>query len=89
MATVRLLLFARAREAAGRRDDVVEASTLGELVDIARERYGPEFAEVLGSSRLWINGDEPPSGETSPLSAGDEVAVLPPVSGGALGVAIP
>ena len=84
MPTVRVLLFARAREAAGRRDDVVEASTLGELIAIARDRYGPEFAEVLGSSRVWINGDEPPSGDASPLSSGDEVAVLPPVSGGAL-----
>jgi molybdopterin converting factor small subunit len=89
VATVRLLLFARAREAAGRRDDIVDASTLGELIGIARERYGPEFAEVLGSSRLWINGEEPSAGDASTLAPGDEVAVLPPVSGGALGVAIP
>jgi MoaD family protein len=83
MATVRLLLFARAREVAGRRDDVVDASTLGELLDSARDRYGPDFAEVLGSSRVWVNGDEPTAGDVTALRDGDEVAVLPPVSGGA------
>jgi molybdopterin converting factor small subunit len=82
MATVRVLLFARAREAAGRRDDVVEAATLGELLGIARDRYGPGFTDVLGASRVWINGDEPGAGDATPLSDGDEVAVLPPVSGG-------
>jgi molybdopterin synthase sulfur carrier subunit len=83
---VRLLLFARAREAAGRRDDTIEAATLGELLTCARDRYGPEFADVLGSSRVWVNGDEPAAGDATALSDGDEVAVLPPVSGGSLGV---
>jgi MoaD family protein len=82
---VRLLLFARAREAAGRRDDAVdlfEGATLGDIIAIARERYPPEFGEVLGASRVWVNGDEPASGSATPLSDGDEVAILPPVSGG-------
>ena len=83
MSTVRLLLFARAREAAGRRDDAVDAATLGEALDLVRVRYGPGFAEILESSRVWINGDEPASGTATPLADGDEVAVLPPVSGGA------
>jgi molybdopterin converting factor small subunit len=37
---------------------------------------------VLGSARVWINGDEPESGDDTPLQEGDEVAVIPPVSGG-------
>jgi molybdopterin converting factor small subunit len=81
--SVRLLLFARAREAAGQRADVFDASTLGELLHLVRGRYGPDFAEVLGSSRVWVNGDEPPNGDATVLREGDEVAVLPPVSGGA------
>jgi molybdopterin converting factor small subunit len=79
---VRLLLFAHAREAAGRRDDIIDAATLGELLAGARDRYGAGFAEVLDGSRVWINGDEPTNGEETGLSEGDEVAVLPPVSGG-------
>ena len=77
MPSVRLLLFARAREAAGRRDDVVDAATLGEVLAVARDRYGPEFGEVLDASRVWVNGDEPVAGDATALSDGDEVAVLP------------
>jgi molybdopterin converting factor small subunit len=31
---------------------------------------------------VWINGDEPIAGDKTQLHDGDEVAVLPPVSGG-------
>jgi sulfur-carrier protein len=60
----------------------VHAATLGELLADARMSYGAEFAAVLAGSRVWINGDEPVDGEATPLQDGDEVAVLPPVSGG-------
>jgi len=82
---VRLLLFAAAREAAGRGTDtfaIAEATTLRALLDAAMSRYGDAFAEVLTTSRVWINGDEP-DGPSPMLRDGDEVAVLPPVSGGA------
>jgi len=52
------------------------------LLDAARARYGPTFAAVLETTRIWVNGDEPPEGEATVLRTGDEVAVLPPVSGG-------
>lgn len=79
---VRLRLFARAREAAGRADDHIEADTLGELLDRACAAYGDEFAAVLERSKVWINGVEPPEGRDTSLAPDDEVAVLPPVSGG-------
>lgn len=82
MPSVRVLLFARAREAAGRRDDVIEGATLGDVLARARDRYGAEFCAVLDASRVWVNGDEPVSGLATALSDGDEVAILPPVSGG-------
>ena len=77
---VRLLLFASAREAAGMREVGLSAATVGELLDLARGRFGPEFSAVLDRSRVWVNG-EPVPPETA-LAEGDEVAVLPPVSGG-------
>jgi molybdopterin synthase sulfur carrier subunit len=82
VATVSLRLFAAARDAAGRASDTVEASTVGEVLDYARGAYGPRFEAVLEKARVWVNGDEPPDGDATTLTAGDEVAVLPPVSGG-------
>jgi MoaD family protein len=83
--TVTLRLFAAAREAAGRGHDQYDRSdtpTVGSLLDAATSAYGPTFAAVLGSSRVWVNGDEPADGRATVLADGDEVAVLPPVSGG-------
>jgi len=75
-----LRLFAAAREAAGRSVDEVPGATVDEVLRAARARYGETFAEVLATSGVWVNG-EPAAGETS-VGADDEVAVLPPVSGG-------
>ena len=46
---------------------------------LVRDRYGDPFARVLGTARVWINGDEPAHGRETVLGAGDEIAVLPPV----------
>jgi molybdopterin synthase sulfur carrier subunit len=84
--TVTLRLFAAAREAAGcsRADfDLDEARDIESLLRAARVRFGTEFDAVLATSRVWVNGDEPGAGDGTPLHDGDEVAVLPPVSGGA------
>lgn len=78
MATLRL--FASAREAAGTSRDLVPGSTVGEVLDAARARYGEAFAEVLTSCRVWRNGE--PAAFDDPVADDDEVAVLPPVSGG-------
>lgn len=80
--TVRL--FAAAREAAGRGRCTVEAPDVaGALAEICRA-FGPDLARVLAGSRVWLNGDEPVGGDATPLADGDELAVLPPVSGGSL-----
>ena len=83
VARVTLLLFAAAREAAGTNRDTIDAGTVGEVLELARARYGAGFAEVLAGSRVWLDGDEPAAGDATPVRDGAEVAVLPPVSGGA------
>lgn len=83
--TVTLRLFAAAREAAGcgrAEFDGDVAPNVGALLDAATSAYGPTFAVVLANSRVWVNGDEPAAGRATTLADGDEVAVLPPVSGG-------
>lgn len=77
---VALRLFASAREAAGVGVDEFSGETVGEVLDLAVDRYGAEFAAQLGQCRVWCNGE--PVGRHDRVSAGDEVAVLPPVSGG-------
>ena len=75
-----LRLFASAREAAGTAKADVDGRTVGEILDAARARYGEQFAAVLASSRVWLNG-APPTADAV-VGDRDEVAVLPPVSGG-------
>lgn len=76
-----LRLFASAREAAGTGRDVVPGETVGEVIMAARDRYGAAFVEVLEHCQIWRNGE--PSDPADPVTDADEVAVLPPVSGGA------
>jgi molybdopterin converting factor small subunit len=73
-------MFASAREAAGTGSDVVDGTTVGEVLDRAVARYGSGFSQVLATCRIWVNGES--AGREAPVRAGDEVAVLPPVSGG-------
>ena len=77
---VTLRMFAGAREASGTASDEFDAATVDAVIAEARARYGAAFSAVMDNSRVWLNGEEAP-GET-PVVAGDEVAVLPPVSGG-------
>jgi len=77
----RLRLFAGARAAAGTARDEVPGLTVAEVLDGAVRRYGSEFQEVLSVSRIWVNGE--PAADEDAVADGDEVAVLPPVSGGA------
>lgn len=75
-----LRLFAQAREAAGRARDDVPGATVAEVLDTARARYGEAFTAVLATARIWVNGE--PATPATAVASSDEVAVLPPVSGG-------
>ena len=75
-----LRLFAAAREAAGTGREIVPGTTVGQVLDDACARFGEGFAAVLAGSRVWLNGE--PAGRDAAVGDGDEVAVLPPVSGG-------
>jgi len=77
---IRLLLFASAREAAGTGEELVEGATVGEILREAERRHGAGFARIVMGSRVWLNGE--PAADADVVSDGDEVAVLPPVSGG-------
>lgn len=78
MAIIRL--FAVARDAAGTGRDALPGDTVNDVLAAARERYGAEFAAVLDTCKIWVNGE--PADPADHVGDADELAVLPPVSGG-------
>ena len=76
----RLRLFASAREAAGTGRDNVPGATVREVLEQACGRYGHDFAGLLEACQVWCNGE--PTSLNTPVVDLDEVAVLPPISGG-------
>ena len=74
-------MFAAAREAAGTGRDVVDGATVREALDAAVVKFGTTFADVLSTCRVWVNGEAAELDDA--VAPTDEVAVLPPVSGGA------
>lgn len=75
-----LRLFGPAREAAGTARAEVAGVDVDTVLAGAGARFGPAFAEVVAVSRVWVNGESVGPGHH--LAPDDEVAVLPPVSGG-------
>jgi molybdopterin converting factor small subunit len=80
----RLRLFANLREIAGVSERSIDGATVGEVLERASSDYGEAFTTGVAHSRVWVNGD-PASADTA-VAADDEIAVLPPVSGGAMAV---
>ncbi|MGD2131362.1 MAG: MoaD/ThiS family protein [Maricaulaceae bacterium] len=82
--TIKIRYFARVRDALGRSEDDIEAAA-GEDAAGLIERLAsaaPSAAETLRhpSIRVEINGVIGP--KTAAVHDGDEVAILPPFSGG-------
>ena len=59
---------------------MLPGDTVDAVLAAARETFGEAFVAVLPTCRVWLNGDAA-DGDT-PVGESDEVAVLPPVSGG-------
>lgn len=76
----RLRLFAQAREAAGNGRIDVPDGTVSSVLQFATQTFGEQFGEVVAASQIWVNGE--PADPATAVGPNDEVAVLPPVSGG-------
>jgi molybdopterin synthase catalytic subunit len=86
---VRVLFFGRLKDIVGKSEEHAELSE-GARVEDLFERYGrsfPELAKFRASVVASVNQEF--AEWRSPLTAGDEVAFLPPVSGGAIPAGTP
>jgi molybdopterin converting factor subunit 1 len=82
MTNTPVLLFARIRELVG--SDRIQVplpnhAIVGELRELIT-RLRPELAELVARSAVAVNGDY--ADDARPITPGDEIALIPPVSGG-------
>jgi len=81
MTVVKVRLFAALRELAGSNQVEVEAGSVAELVEALSHRYGERFEKVARAGSVVVDGER--AGPETALKGGSqEVALLPPVSGG-------
>jgi sulfur-carrier protein len=78
---VKVRLFAALRELAGASEVEAEGLSAGEVADALSQRFGERFAQIAAVGSLVVNGER--ASRSTLVAAGDEVALLPPVSGGA------
>lgn len=80
MSVVKVRLFAALRELAGSGQVEAEGVTVGQIVDVLGARYGERFAAIAGAGSVVVDGER--AGRDTELTGHEEVALLPPVSGG-------
>jgi molybdopterin synthase sulfur carrier subunit len=80
MTMVKVRLFAALRELAGASEVEVEGATVGEVVAALSARYGDRFDKVARVGSVVVDGER--ASPDSALSGSEEIALLPPVSGG-------
>lgn len=77
---MRVKLFAALREIAGTSELEVDAPDVSTLRDDLAAKFGEEFGRILAAGAVVVNGET--EGRDRMLGPDDEVALLPPVSGG-------
>ena len=75
-----LRLFASVKQMAGTGSVILSGATVSDVVEEASQRYGAEFSDMARNCRIWLNGN--PTEINTPVNDDDEIALLPPVSGG-------
>ncbi len=79
---VRVLFFGRLKEIVGRAEDEAELAEGAQVEDVFA-RYGSRYPELVRfRSSVVASVNQEFAAWCAPLSSGDEVAFLPPVSGG-------
>ncbi|MEA2581706.1 MAG: sulfur-carrier protein [Actinomycetota bacterium] len=81
---IRVRLFAALRELAGTGELTISGRSVGEVVDVVvasvSQDHTERFAQIAAVSSFVVNGER--AARETPVADEDEVAILPPVSGG-------
>ncbi len=83
--TVSLVYLARLREAFGRAGEPLELTspmTVATLLDALRARGGPWATELAAGRAIRVAVNHSLATPATAIEPGDEVALLPPVTGG-------
>jgi MoaD family protein len=80
MPHVTVRLFAALRELAGSSHVDAQGDTVGDVVEALSARFGDRFAGVARVGSAVVDGERAEA--STPLAEGQEMALLPPVSGG-------
>jgi MoaD family protein len=78
--TIQVRVFAALRELAGTSRLEASGRTVGEVSDAISAAQGERFAKIAAVSTFVLNGER--ASRDTVVADGDEVAILPPVSGG-------
>ena len=77
---MKVRLFAALRDLAGSSEVDADAPDVGALLAELSKRLGPRFDRIMDAGTVIVDGE--PAGRERILGPDDEVALLPPVSGG-------
>ena len=83
---IKVLYFAAIREEVGAAEEAVEAegiATVADLLDRLRQRGGGHGTALAPERRVLVAVNQAYAETAQPLADGDEVALFPPVTGGA------
>jgi molybdopterin synthase sulfur carrier subunit len=80
MTVVMVRLFAALRELAGASEVEAEADTVAEVIEVLSARYGERFSRIVEVGSAVVDGER--VDRETVMTDGQEVALLPPVSGG-------
>jgi len=79
---IRVRLFASLREEAGSSEVEGRGRDVSQVAEDLSTRYGERFSQMARVSSFVVNGER--ATLRTAVADGDEVAILPPVSGGGL-----
>lgn len=80
MTLVKVRLFAALRELAGSSEVEAEGASVAEIVDALSARFGERFGKVARAGTVVVDGER--AEPNTRLAGTEDVALLPPVSGG-------